>query len=97
MTSWSTSLAHQPEYIHDDEYPFIIITKEDVKELPEMDDKEFYSYSLNVIFQVNKSQIRRDDPFLDIYRKEILPRINSEHLQLRKIFVRGAASPEGDY
>lgn len=97
MTSWSTPLAHQPEYIHDDEYPFIIITKEDVKELPEMDDKEFYSYSLNVIFQVNKSQIRRDDPFLDIYRKEILPRINSEHLQLRKIFVRGAASPEGDY
>ena len=90
-------MEHATEYVHDDDFPFIIITKDDVQELPEMNDREFYRYSLNVVFQVNKSDIRRDDPFLGIYRREILPRINSEHLQLRKIYVRGAASPEGSY
>ena len=99
LLAWGAPAQSVPAsaYIHDEDFPFIIITKDDVKELPEMDDKEFYTTSLNIIFQVNKTNIRRDDPFLAIYRNEILPRINNEHLQLRKIFVRGAASPEGDY
>lgn len=64
---------------------------------PSCSDNEFYKVSASVIFSVNKTDIRKDDPFLSLYRNEILPLLNDEHLQLRKVFVRGAASPEGSY
>lgn len=93
----SIAWAQSNVYTRDAAHPFVIITNDKVKELPAFSDEEFYDNALSVIFQVNKSAIRRDDPFLETYRKEILPRINSEHLQLRKIYIRGAASPEGSY
>lgn len=85
--------------IHDDEgkFSFIVVTKDTVTSLPQFTDKEFYEKSTGVVFQVNKSDIRRDDPFLSLYENEILPLINGEHLQLRKVFIRGAASPDGPY
>lgn len=91
------SIAQSSVYKHDSKFPFIIITKDTVNTTPQFTDKEFYTISTGVIFQVNKSNIRRDDPFISLYRDEVLPRINSNHLQLRKVFIRGAASPEGPY
>lgn len=79
------------------QYPFIIVTKDTVKNIPVFTDKEFYNNSTGIIFQVNKSDIHPNDPFLETYKKAIIPYINNEHLQLRKVFVRGAASPEGPY
>ena len=79
------------------EYPFIIITPEDTEEMPEISDEDFYTMSTSVIFKVNKTNIHPDDPFFKLYQDEILPLINQRHLQLRKIYVRGAASPEGPY
>lgn len=80
-----------------DNYPFIIVTPDSVKALPKMSDKDFYSLSTGVIFEANSAEIQPTDPFLSLYQNEILPRINSGHLQLRKVFIRGAASPEGPY
>lgn len=80
-----------------DEYPFIIVTKDTVQNLPPMSDEDFYSSSVGVIFQVNRTEIRRDDPFFKLYHNVIVPVINSSNLQLRKVFIRGAASPEGPY
>lgn len=91
------SMAYNTLDDKDGKFSFIIVTKDTVNIKPEFTDKEFYSISTGVVFQVNKSEIRRDDPFLELYRNEILPRINSEHLQLRKVYIRGAASPEGPY
>ncbi len=84
-------------YCHDENYPFIVISKDTLRNIPSFEDQEYYSTSASVIFKVNRTDIRQDDPFLKIYRNEILPRINGGHLQLRKVFVRGAASPEGPY
>lgn len=80
-----------------EDYPFIIITKDTTQTLPSFTDKEFYSISTGVIFKVNRTEIRRDDPFFELYRNVIVPVINSSHLQLRKLYIRGAASPEGSY
>lgn len=78
-------------------FPFIIVTSDTVKNLPAFTDEDFYNKSTGVVFQAAKSDIRPDDPFFSLYRNEILPLVNNSHLQLRKIYIRGAASPEGSY
>ena len=89
--------AQDRGYRHDAEYPFIIISTENQDQAPQISDEEFYTISTGVIFEVSKTDIRPDDPFFTLYKDQILPRINQQHLQLRKVFVRGAASPEGSY
>lgn len=92
-----TSQAQSSVYRNDPSYPFIIITSDTVTQAPQFTDKEFHAISTGVQFKINKSDIRPDDKFFTIYNQEILPRINNEHLQLRKVIIRGAASPEGPY
>lgn len=48
-----------------------------------------------VIFTVNRTDIHPGDAFLEEIRHDILPLIREQHLQLYRIDVRGAASPEG--
>lgn len=76
---------------------FITLTSDTVTKAPTFTDAQFYSRSTSVIFEVNKTDIRRGDPFFQLYHDKILPLINDSHLQLRKIYIRGAASPEGPY
>lgn len=89
--------AQEEMYYHDSLYQFIILTKDTVNLPPQLTDQEFYEISEGVVFKVNRTELREDDPFLKKYRNEILPYVNSQHLQLRKVYVRGAASPEGPY
>lgn len=84
-------------YVHDSNYPFIIITKDSVTQAPQFTDEEFYSLSTSVIFKVNRTEVSSDDAFFSLYNDTICAIINKKHLQLRKIYIRGAASPEGPY
>lgn len=84
-------------YVSDPDYPFILISSDTVNQPPLIADKDFYELSTGVVFEVNKSDIRKNDAFLQLYLNKILPSINSKHLQLRKVFIRGAASPDGPY
>lgn len=84
-------------YQQDEQFPFIFISKDTITAPPTFSDREFKDAATAVYFKVNKSVIQDGDEFYRLYREVILPRINSEHLQLRKIYVRGAASPEGPY
>lgn len=93
-TSASTSRATAPSY---SDYSFILVTPDTTRLAPVVSDKEFYRLSTSVYFKVNKTDISPDDPFFELYRNEILPMINDSHLQLRKVYIRGAASPEGPY
>lgn len=81
----------------EDNHSFFYLTSDTVRKAPTFTDEEFYRLSTQVIFKVGSTQIRPDDEFFDIYRNDILPSVNKRHLQLRKIFIRGAASPEGSY
>lgn len=94
----ATASAQDDVYVHDSRFPFIIITKDTVQQLPPLsNEEEFYRTSSGVIFKVNRTEIPAADPFLKQYRDSVLPWINAQHLQLRKVFIRGAASPEGPY
>ncbi len=84
-------------YRQDATFPFVVITPPDCTQTPQFGDAEFYAMSTGVVFEVNKTDIRPDDPFFSLYQDQILPLINQQHLQLRKVFIRGAASPEGSY
>lgn len=84
-------------YVHDEEFPFIVVSKDTVTVPPTFTDREFKDAATAVYFKVNKSAIKDGDEFFSLYNDVILPRINGQHLQLRKIYVRGAASPEGPY
>lgn len=84
-------------YQHDPTFPFIVVSSDTVTTPPTFTDRQFKDAATAVYFKVNKSVIQSDDAFFRLYEDEILPRINSQHLQLRKIYVRGAASPEGPY
>lgn len=89
--------GQQASYLHDSRFPFIIITKDTVEQAPVLTDEEFYRSSKGVIFKVNRADIPATDSFMTLYRDSVLPWINASHLQLRKVFIRGAASPEGSY
>lgn len=90
-------VAQDDVYAHDNNFPFIIVTKDTVQQLPEFSDEEFYGISQGVIFKVNRTEIPATDKFMALYRDSVLPWVNAQHLQLRKVFIRGAASPEGPY
>lgn len=79
------------------EYPFIVVSDPDVQFAPEIGEEEFFEMSTSVIFRVNRTEVDPNAEFFRIYRSQILPMVNERHLQLRKVFIRGAASPEGPY
>lgn len=84
-------------YVHDEEFPFIVVSSDTTTVPPTFTDREFKDAATAVYFKVNKSVIQDGDEFFRLYNDVILPRVNGQHLQLRKIYVRGAASPEGPY
>lgn len=90
-------LGQEKSYVHDSRFPFIIITKDTVTATPHLEDEDFYRHSSGVIFKVNRTEIPVTDRFMKLYRDSVLPMVNARHLQLRNVFVRGAASPEGTY
>lgn len=79
------------------DFPFIVVTRDTVKTEPVFTDEQFYALSASVVFKVNEATISPDDQFYSLFQDQILPMVNARHLQLRKIYVRGAASPEGPY
>lgn len=89
--------AQTDAFRYDEAFPFVVVTGAEVDSLPTFSDQEFYEHSNSIIFEVNETDIHYDDPFFDLYYTRLLPYINERHLQLRKVFVRGAASPEGSY
>jgi hypothetical protein len=60
-----------------------------------MDDEAFMDAAAKIIFPVNKYNLPQNNPTLRILREQILPHINADSLQLVRIMLRGAASPEG--
>ena len=77
-------------------YPFIrfIDTKEDAS-LVRLSDEEFLDKAGKIVFKVNRYDSFTNDSLLQLLEKEIIPRINKDSLRLRRLIVRGAASPEG--
>ena len=60
-------------------------------------DDEFYDLAGKIVFPVNKYTLPKNDSLLMELENEVLPMVNSDRLQLLRMVIRGAASPEGPY
>lgn len=78
------------------EYPFVIVSDYNEDEAPVMTDSLFNALAVGVRFQVNRTEINTNSDFFRTYH-ELLPFLQREGYQLRQLFLRGAASPEGSY
>lgn len=43
------------------------------------------------------SELQATEPFIKLYREQLVPWLKAHDMQLRQVFVKGAASPEGPY
>lgn len=78
------------------EYPFVIVSDYNEDEAPVMTDSLFNALAVGVRFQVNRTEVNTNSDFFRTYR-QLLPFLQREGYQLRQLFLRGAASPEGNY
>lgn len=79
-------------------YPFIMFVEKDadstVKALP---DTVILDKAGAVIFKVNRFDVFTNDTLLSLLEREVIPLINRDSLKLKRMIVRGAASPEGPF
>ena len=78
-------------------YSFIYVSEAENAVLPDITDSLFNADAQGIRFAVNRTELRPDEPFIRTYRNKILPLLRNKGLVLRRILVRGAASPEGPY
>lgn len=80
-----------------DECPFVICSElTDSTEL-ELTDRQFNRMASSLIFRVNRTDMEMDQPFFDQLNDSVINWLKNEHFQIEKLFIRGAASPEGPY
>lgn len=81
-----------------DGYPFIFVSDESPSNVDlVLSDSLFNSIATGVQFVVNRTKVDTESSFFKMYRNELLPLLRREHLYPVKLFIRGAASPEGPY
>lgn len=79
-------------------YPFILVTDETPADIDlVISDAEFNRIATGVQFVVNRTKVDTESEFFQMYREEVLPLLRREKLYPVKLFIRGAASPEGSY
>ena len=79
------------------DFPFVIVSEATVTTSPDISDSLFDAASQGIRFRVNRTELQPSDPFIRIYREQLVPWLRQNDMQLRRVFVRGAASPEGPY
>jgi len=79
------------------DFPFVLVSEESINTPPEITDSLFDAVSRGIRFKVNSSELQSSEPFIDLYRKQLVPWLKSHDMELRQVFVKGAASPDGSY
>lgn len=79
------------------DYPFVFVSDSFVISPPVISDSLFDLIARGLRFEVNRTEIKKDDPFIALYNDSLVPWIKKNNLVLREVFVKGAASPEGPY
>ena len=78
-------------------YPFVYVSDSTVTQPPVITDSLFDMVARGIRFQVNRTELQKDDPFITLYNDSLTPWLKENNLTLRQVFVKGAASPEGPY
>jgi len=77
-------------------FPFVFVSDESVTTPPEITDSLFDAVARGIRFKVNRTELLPDDPFIPLYR-ELVPWLKHEDMELRQMYIKGAASLEGPY
>ena len=78
-------------------YPFVFVSDSMITSPPVISDSLFDEIARGIKFEVNRTEIKKDDPFISLYNDSLLPLVKKNNLVLREVFVKGAASPEGPF
>jgi len=101
LTLTATASAQAPRdescYRQMAEFPFVLISDNEVTAPPQISDSLFDAASRGISFKVNRTELQPDDPFIGIFCDSLVPYMKAHGLQLRRVYARGAASPEGPY
>ncbi len=89
--------SHEGGFTQLTDFPFVFVSEADVTTPPLLTDSLFDASSRGIRFQVNRTDIQQSDPFIPLYRDKLVPWLKMQEMELRQVFVRGAASPEGPY
>lgn len=80
------------------DFPFVLVAESDTITSPIfITDSLFDAASRGIRFKVNRTELQASDPFIPLYKNQLVPKLKAENWRLRQIFVKGAASPEGPY
>ena len=78
-------------------YPFVFILDPAVVTPPHISDSLFDMVARGIRFQVNRTELQKNDPFISLFNDSLVPILKKKNLSLREIYIKGAASPEGPY
>ncbi len=79
------------------DFPFVFVSEESSDTPPTISDSLFDAASRGIRFKVNRTEIQPNDPFIKLYLEKLVPWIKSQNMELKQVYVKGAASPEGPY
>ena len=94
------TLAQMPDsryYRQLREYPFVFVSDNSVDAPPVISDSLFDAVACGIRFKVNRTELQPSDPFIELYKEKLLPWLKSRNMELRQVYVKGVASPEGPY
>lgn len=97
VCSNTASYAQNGQFEALPDYPFVYVSSDSTALLPLVSDSLFNASAEGIRFVVNRSELRPAEPFVDVYKNKIVPLLLDKGLVLRRIVIRGAASPEGPY
>ncbi len=95
----STLRAQAPDDSHYQlsEFPFVFVSEQSINTPPDITDSLFDADSRGIRFKVNSSELQPSEPFISLYREKLVPWLKAHDMELKQVFVKGAASPEGSY
>jgi len=91
----SKAVVITPDTIILGKYPYVRFTEKGAD--IQLTDNEFYNISRKVVFPINKHTLPEDSPLLKEIENELIPLLNKDSLSIRRLMIRGAASPDGPY
>ena len=78
-------------------YPFILCQEYGMDADLDLSDSLFNHLAIGVQFKVNRTEVDRDQAFFSTFNDTLIHWLRHENFQIVKLYIRGAASPEGSY
>ncbi len=85
------------DYYQLSDFPFVFVSDKTTDVPFNISDSLFDAVAQGIRFKVNRTELQPSEPFVSLYRHQLVPWLKSHDMELRQVYVKGAASPEGPY